>query len=219
MSRHLEHELEDLKKLIFSLGTQVEENVELALKSFEENLPSLVDQVFKNDSDIDQLEVKVEETCLKILALHQPVAVDLRFIIAVLKMTNDLERISSLASGIAKNSILFNKNKNNKNPLHLNPMSGMVTKIVHKCIDSLMNMDVEIAREVVQDDQNIDEMKKELKQSILDELQSDSSHAESLVALLTACNRLERIGDHAQNIAEDVIYLIDAEIIRHQDKG
>ena len=74
MSRHLEHELEDLKKLIFSLGTQVEENVELALKSFEENLPSLVDQVFKNDSDIDQLEVKVEETCLKILALHQPVA-------------------------------------------------------------------------------------------------------------------------------------------------
>ena len=114
MSRHLEHELEDLKKLIFSLGTQVEENVELALKSFEENLPSLVDQVFKNDSDIDQLEVKVEETCLKILALHQPVAVDLRFIIAVLKMTNDLERISSLASGIAKNSILFNKNKNNE---------------------------------------------------------------------------------------------------------
>ena len=219
MSRHLEHELEDLKKLIFSLGTQVEENVELALKSFEENLHSLVDQVFKNDSDIDQLEVKAEETCLKILALHQPVAVDLRFIIAVLKMTNDLERISSLASGIAKNSILFNKNKNNKNPLHLNPMSGMVTKFVHKCIDSLMNMDVEIAREVVQDDQNIDEMKKELKHNILNELQSDSSHAESLVALLTACNRLERIGDHAQNIAEDVIYLIDAEIIRHQDKG
>ena len=98
-------------------------------------------------------------------------------------------------------------------------MSGMVTKIVHKCIDSLMSMDVEIAREVVQDDQNIDEMKKKLKQSILDELQADSSHAESLVALLTACNRLERIGDHAQNIAEDVIYLIDAEIIRHQDKG
>ena len=220
MSRHLEHELEDLKKLIFSLGTQVEENVELALKSFEENLPSLVDQVFKNDSDIDQLEVKVEETCLKILALHQPVAVDLRFIIAVLKMTNDLERMSDLAAGVAKNAIIFNDRKEqNIASISLSPMSSLVTSIVRKSIDSLLQLDSDLAREVTQDDQVIDEMKREIKADIINAINQDPTKTESLVALLMASNRLERIGDHATNIAEDVIYMVEAEIVRHQDLG
>ena len=113
MSVHMKKELEKLKKLIFSLGTQVDENVEMAARAFDLGDTSIVEKVIQNDKNIDQLEVEVEEACLKALALYQPVAIDLRFIVAVLKMTNDLERMSDLAAGVAKTRsfIMIEKSK------------------------------------------------------------------------------------------------------------
>ena len=219
MSVHMKKELDKLKKLIFALGTQVDDNVELAAQAFDKGDNALVEKVIQSDKNVDQLEVEVEEACLKALALYQPVAIDLRFIVAVLKMTNDLERMSDLAAGVAKNAILYNKRKNTALSISLNPLSDLVTSIVRKCIDSLLQLDAELAREVTHDDQEIDSMKKDIKTKIQDAISKEPSETESLIALLMASNRLERIGDHATNIAEDVIYMVEAEIVRHQDLG
>lgn len=216
MAKHLEKELERLKKLIYTLGARVDESLELAVKSFQENDEELAKKVIEGDRLIDDLEVEVEEECLKALALYQPVAIDLRFIIAVMKMNSDLERIGDLAADIAKNGININKGTKPKIPLDLHQMAYLAKAIVRKSLDSLLNIDTYLAREVLKDDEEIDGMKAEMKAEIVDALTRDPEHAETLITLLAATNRLERIGDHACNIAEDVIYMVEADIVRHQ---
>ncbi len=216
MAKHLEKELERLKKLIYSLSARVDENLELAVKSFQENDVKLAQKVIDDDTLIDELEVEVEEECLKALALYQPVAIDLRFIIAVMKMTNDLERIGDLAADIAKNGIAINQAAKPKIPLDLHQMTYLVKSIVRKSLDALVNIDPYLAREVIKDDEEINSMKSEMKSEIVAALQREPEHAESLITLLAVTHRLERIGDHASNIAEDVIYMVEAEIVRHQ---
>jgi len=216
MAKHLEKELERLKKLIYTLGARVDESLELAVKSFQENDAELARKVIKGDGLIDDLEVEVEEECLKALALYQPVAIDLRFIIAVMKMNSDLERIGDLAADIAKNGISINKGTKPRIPLDLHQMTYLAKAIVRKSLDSLLNIDTYLAREVLKDDEEIDGMKAEMKAEIVDALTRDPEHAETLITLLAATNRLERIGDHACNIAEDVIYMVEADIVRHQ---
>ena len=216
MAKHLEKELERLKKLIYALSARVDESLELAVKSIQEKDVELALQVIENDRIIDELEVEVEEECLKTLALYQPVAIDLRFIIAVMKMNNDFERIGDLAADIAKNGMAINEASKPKIPLDLHQMSYLVKAIVRKSLDALINIDAYLAREVIKDDDEINAMKAEMKAEIVAALQREPEHAESLITLLAVTHRLERIGDHATNIAEDVIYMVEAEIVRHQ---
>lgn len=216
MAKHLEKELERLKKLIYSLSARVDESVDLAVKSFQENDTELAQKVIDNDTVIDDLEVEVEEECLKALALYQPVAIDLRFIIAVMKMNNDFERIGDLAADIAKNGIAIHEASKPKIPLDLHQMSYLVKAIVRKSLDALINIDPYLAREVIKDDDEINTMKADMKDEIVAALQREPEHAEALITLLAVTHRLERIGDHATNIAEDVIYMAEAEIVRHQ---
>jgi len=216
MAKHLEKELERLKKLIYSLSARVDENLELAVKSFQESDIELAEKVIRDDNRIDEMEVEVEEECLKALALYQPVAIDLRFIIAVMKMNSDLERIGDLAADIAKNGIAINQAKKPKVPLDLHQMTYLVKTIVRNSLDSLINIDAYLAREVIKQDDVINDMKGEMKAEIVSALQREPEHAESLITLLAITHRLERIGDHACNIAEDVIYMVEADIIRHQ---
>ena len=152
MAKHLEKELERLKKLIYTLSAQVDENLELAVKSIQENDVKLAQSVIKDDRNIDDLEIEVEEECLKALALYQPVAIDLRFIIAVMKMNSDLERIGDLAADIAKNGILISEAPKPRVPLDLHQMTYLVKTIVRKALDSLINIDTYLAREVIRDD-------------------------------------------------------------------
>ena len=216
MAKHLEKELERLKTLIYTLSARVDENLELAVKSFQENDEALAQKVINDDRNIDELEVEVEEECLKELDLSQHVAIDLRFIIAVMKMTNDLERIGDLAADIAKNGIAINQAAQPKIPLDLHQMTYLVKTIVRKSLDSLLNIDAYLAREAIKDDDEINAMKIEMKTEIVEALKREPEHAESLITLLAITHRLERIGDHASNIAEDVIYMVEAEIVRHQ---
>lgn len=217
MAKHLEKELERLKKLIYSLAARVDENLELAVKSFQESDLKLAQKVIDDDSLIDELEIEVEEECLKALALYQPVAIDLRFIIAVMKMTSDLERIGDLAADIAKNGMYINQASKPRVPLDLHQMSYLAKTIVRKSIDALINIDSYQAREVIKDDLEIDAMKAEMKDEIVEAIKRDPEHAASLMTLLAITHRLERIGDHASNIAEDVIYMVEADIVRHQN--
>ncbi|MDZ8120148.1 phosphate signaling complex protein PhoU [Pontiella agarivorans] len=216
MAKHLEKELERLKKLIYSLSARVDENLELSVKSFLENDLELAQQVIDTDRQIDELEIEVEEECLKALALYQPVAIDLRFIIAVMKMNNDLERIGDLAKDIAKNGMHINQTPKPKVPLDLHQMTYLAKTIVRKALDALINIDTYLAREVILDDDEINAMKQEMKLEIAEALKREPEHAESLMTLLAITHRLERIGDHACNIAEDVIYMVEADIVRHQ---
>lgn len=216
MAKHLEKELERVKKLIYTLSARVEESLELAVKSFQDNDAELAKKVIDGDHEIDDLEVEVEEECLKALALYQPVAIDLRFIVAVMKMNSDLERIGDLAADIAKNGIYINQAAKPKIPLDLYQMTYLAKAIVRKSLDSLLNIDAYLAREVLKDDEEINDMKTEMKVEIVEALKREPDHAETLITLLAMTNRLERIGDHACNLAEDVIYMVEADIVRHQ---
>ncbi|MEN8255958.1 MAG: phosphate signaling complex protein PhoU [Verrucomicrobiota bacterium] len=215
MAKHLEKELERLKKLIYSLSARVDESLELAVKSFQESDINMAQKVIENDRVIDEMEIEVEEECLKALALYQPVAIDLRFIVAVMKMNSDLERIGDLAADIAKNGIAVNEAAKPKIPLDLHQMTYLVKASVRKCLDALVNIDPYLAREVIKEDEEINAMKSEMKSEIVAALQREPEHAEMLMALLALTSRLERIGDHACNISEDVIYMVEAEIVRH----
>ena len=216
MAKHLEKELERLKKLIYGLCARVDENLELAVKSFQEADIELATKIMLDDQKIDEMEVEVEEECLKALALYQPVAIDLRFIIAVMKMNSDLERIGDLAADIAKNGIAINKAKKPKVPLDLHQMTYLVKSTVRKSLDALINIDTYLAREVIRQDEEINDMKAEMKAEIIEALKREPELAESLITMLSITHRLERIGDHACNIAEDVIYMVEADIVRHK---
>lgn len=216
MAKNLENELERLKKMIYTLGARVDESLELAVKSVLEKDIELAQRVIADDRVIDEMEVEVEEECLKVLALHQPVAIDLRFIVAVLKLNSDLERIGDLAADISKNGISIARLPPPKVPIDLHQMSYLVKAIVHKSLDALINIDAYLAREAIRDDHEINTMKAEMKAEIIAAIHREPTHAEALATLLVISNRLERIGDHATNIAEDVIYMVEAEIVRHQ---
>lgn len=216
MSVHMQHEMENLKKLILSLSTMVDEALGKAVKAVQSCDIALAEEVIAGDGAIDDMEVRVEEECLKILALYQPVAIDLRFIVAVLKMNSDLERIGDLAANIAQSAITVSRLPRPDRPFSLDAMCGKAKRIVKKSLDALIALDADLAREVLEDDDGIDEDRRLVKSLVLEELGSQPQYAEVMMAIYAVARRLERIGDHATNIAEDVIYMIEADIVRHQ---
>lgn len=214
MKKHLQRELEKLKKDILNLGTIVEERVRMAIKSLEMADGELAKQVIKNDYEIDELEVEVEENCLKILALHQPVAVDLRFLNAVIKINNDLERIGDEAVNIAKR---VKKNAKIDVDIHFEftQFAEKVAIMLKHSLDSLVNLDIDLAFKVIMLDDEVDEIHGNNYSLIEKEIKKQPEQARFLINLLMISRHLERIGDHATNIAEDVIYMIEGEIVRH----
>jgi phosphate transport system protein len=216
MSFHLAKELEVLKKMIFTLSALVDENVGMAVKAVQECDVDLAREVLARDRLVDDMEVEIEEECLKILALYQPVAIDLRFIVAVLKMNNDLERIGDLSTNIAKGAIKLSEAPRLDISLNLPLMCQKVKAILKKCLDSLVNMDADLAQEALHDDDEIDEIWRNTKVLVIRAMTEHPTYAGSLLHSYSVFRRLERIADHATNIAEDVIYMVRADIVRHQ---
>jgi phosphate transport system protein len=215
MSKHLEHEIERLKKMILSLSAVVEESVRKAVRSIESRNCALATEVLERDADIDQTEVDVEEECLKILALHQPVAVDLRFIVAVLKINNDLERIGDLSVNIAERTIFLCERALIPAPFDFDGMCLKTLEMLRGSLDALMQMDTARARAVLVADNEVDAINREMYAKICAALRCDPNPAEVLLSYLSAARQLERIADSSTNIAEDVIYLIEGTIVRH----
>jgi len=216
VSKHLEREIENLKKRILGLSATVEDNVYQAVQSLAERNSTLADEVIKSDLNIDQTEVAIEEECLKVLALHQPVAIDLRFIIAILKINSDLERMGDLAVNIAERAQFLATREKPNIPLDLPLMAEKTKAMMKKSLDSLMKQDAKLAYEVLAADDGIDAMNREMYARIQDAIRRKPEHLESLIHLLSCSRHLERIADHATNIAEDVIYMIDGVIVRHR---
>ncbi|MBN2565747.1 MAG: phosphate signaling complex protein PhoU [Candidatus Eisenbacteria bacterium] len=214
----LQREIGKLKKMIAVLGGRVEETVEKAVRSVHERDIALAAEVIDADPAIDQMEVNIEEECLKVLALHQPVAHDLRFIIAVLKVNNDLERIGDLAAGIAEQTEHLAATGPEEPPYDLLGMAAKVRAMLRDSLDALMNKDAEIAQQVREADDEVDAMDRLMYPETCAAIREKPQKMEGLIRLLRVSQNLERIADHATNIAEDVIYLAEGEIIRHRSK-
>ncbi len=215
LPKHLRREIEKLKKQILTLSAVVEENVYKAVRSLEERDVSLAEEVIACDSRIDQMEVDVEEECLKVLALYQPVAVDLRFIISILKINNDLERVGDLAVNIAERSCFLSTREKPEIPLDFPKMVEKTRTMLRKSLDALVNRDAKLAHEVLTADDEVDAINREMYVKIQEEIRESPDQLESLIHLLSCSRHLERIADHATNVAEDVIYMTEGEIVRH----
>lgn len=216
MTRHFHNEIEKLKKKILSLTAMVEENLQLAVKSISTRDTALADKVVEKDYIIDSFEVEVEEECLKILALHQPVAADLRYVVAALKINNDLERIGDLAVNIAKRTKLFMLYSGIEVPFDLDKMLKLTMEMVQGSIDALIDTNDKLADEVCEADNEMDQYHKDTYTILKEKIAEHPELTEYYITLLNVSRNLERIADHATNIAEDVIYLAKGEIIRHQ---
>jgi len=216
MPLHLQREIEGLKKEILSLGAMVELSVREATLAIETGDEVLARNVIEKDVKIDQKEVEVEESCLKVLALHQPVAIDLRFIIAVLKINNDLERVGDLAVNIAERAAFLATQPKVSVSLDFAGMANKAQLMLKESLDALVNMSADLAREVCASDDEIDTMNRQMYLIVQDGIRQHPEQLESLIHLLSASRHLERIADHATNIAEDVIYMIEGEIVRHK---
>ena len=216
MKIHLQREIEGLKKSLFHLSSMVEENLRTAIRAVEDGDSALAATVAGTDVEIDRLEVQVEEECLKILALHQPVAVDLRFLVAVLKMNNDLERIGDLAVNIAGGKACMNGDgmpEKFKQKLHA--MSETARTMFRDSLEALMDMDADRARAVLLADDEVDEKYAELVGMVHRELADHPRDAEQLVCWMLVAKNIERVADLATNIAEDTIYTVTGDIVRH----
>ena len=213
--KHFSRELEKIKKLLLSLGAMVEEQVRMATRAVETRDAELAQQIIKSDHDIDEMEVEIEEECLKVLALHQPVAVDLRFLIAVIKINNDLERIGDQAVNIAERVDVIAKRGLSDFFFDYSSMGEKAQKMLKMSLDALVNMDYNQAFEVVMMDDEVDLINKDAYDRIKQAMRDHPGKLGELINLLLISRHLERLADHATNIAEEVIYLIEGEIIRH----
>ena len=213
--KHFSRELEKIKKLILSLGTMVEERVRMATQAVENNDAALAQRIIKSDYEVDEMEVDIEEECLKVLALHQPVAVDLRFIIAVIKINNELERIGDQAVNIAERVGVTAKIEQMEMFFDYSAMGEKAQAMLKSSLDALVKMDYDQAFNVVLMDDEVDAIKELAYDRIKKAIGDHPDKIGYLINLLLISRHLERLADHATNIAEEVIYLIEGEIVRH----
>ena len=216
MSKHLERDLDTLQHDLIALATSVEEAIHKAIRALHERSAELADDVIAVEAQIDQDENHVEEECLKILALHQPVAVDLRMIAAALKINTDLERMGDLAEDIAERAIQLARPPHVPIPEKLQRMTELTTRMVRDSINAFTNMDTRQAQEVCRLDDEVDDLNRDIIEELIRTMQSDPALVAPGLSLFSATRHLERIADHATNIAEDVVYLVEGEIIRHR---
>ncbi|MCK6473920.1 MAG: phosphate signaling complex protein PhoU [Planctomycetes bacterium] len=216
MAKHLQRGLENLKKELLILGAMVEEATNRAITALIERRADLAQAVLERDDQIDEKEVAVEEDCLKILALNQPVAADLRFIITVLKVNNDLERMGDLAVNIAERAAYLATHEPISVPLDFTRMGDNVRVMVRESLDALVNRDAVLARKILDDDDAVDDANRQMYDVLQKLMHQEPAAIERAIHLLSASRHLERIADLATNIAEDVVFLVEGEVIRHR---
>ena len=215
MSKHLERDLESLEREILDQSSRVEEMIAKACQALIERRADIAHEVAAKELEINVREVKIEEECLKILALHQPVAVDLRRTATVLKINTELERIADLTVNIAERTISLAEHPEFEIPAKLERMFVRASDMVHDALDAFVDQDVEQAREVCRRDDEVDNFNREVIEYLLDTMRTRSDLVEAALHFFSVCRHVERIGDCATNIAEDVIYLVEGEIARH----
>jgi phosphate transport system protein len=218
VSKHLVRDMENLHTEILSLSAMVEEMIDKAMRALCERRYDLAGEVVEADEQIDQREVHIEDECLKMLALHQPVAIDLRRIATVMKVNNDLERIADLAVNIAERAQCLSDHAEFPIPLGLKRMVTLATHMVRSALNAFVNLDAHAAREILVLDEQVDQYNVEVIDRLQQAMRADPENVAPALHCFSAARHIERIADHATNIAEDVIYLVEGEIVRHMDE-
>ena len=216
MTKHIERQIDQLKEKILRVGTLVEEAFSKAITALINRDIALAQRVMASDEEIDRMEVEVEEECLKILALYQPVAADLRFVVAVLKINNDLERMGDLARNIAKRVAQLGNGPTVELPPEIRTMAMLAQDMVKQCLDAVVNADPTLARQVREEDDAVDEARQHIRRRILQGIKAHPEQLENLLRINSVSKHIERIADMATNVAEDVIYMVEGDIVRHR---
>ncbi|MBL6831049.1 MAG: phosphate signaling complex protein PhoU [Pirellulales bacterium] len=216
MTRHIERQIDQLKQKILFVGTLVEEAISKAITALINRDIALAQRVMTSDAEIDRMEVEVEEECLKILALYQPVAADLRFVVSALKINNDLERMGDLAKNIAKRVGQLARGQQIDLPPEIRTMAMQAQEMVKESLDAVVNGDTALARHVREQDDAVDEGRQRIRERVLRGITETPEIAESLMRINSVSKHIERLADMATNIAEDVIYMVEGEIVRHR---
>lgn len=217
MTKHLKTDLERLERHLLAIGARVEDAVRKSIAALETRRADLALEVMAGDPEIDAAEVELEEECLKVLALHQPVANDLRFVAACLKINNDLERIGDLAVNIAERSAALDRELPFAVPEDLRTMTETAAGMLRTSLDAFVRADATLARQVLAEDQEVDDAHRRIIGQMVESMKGSSEQVNDALLIVSSSKSLERIADHATNIAEDVVYMVEGEIIRHKD--
>ena len=216
MSKHLERDLDNLQHDLLALASSVEEAIHKATHALQDREPVLAREVIEGDNAIDEEENHIEEECLKMLALHQPVAIDLRRVVSALKINTELERMADLAEDIAERAVHLAHLPEVSVSAKLQRMTDVTTTMVRHSLDAFVNLDPRLARVVCRLDDEVDKFNHEIIEELIEVMQKSPELVEPGLSMFSAVRHLERIADHATNIAEDVVYLAEGEIIRHR---
>ncbi len=215
MERHFDEELGELKEKLLRMSSLVEKAIHLSIKALVDRNDELAQQIVKSDDTINMLEIEIDELCLKLLALHQPQAGDLRFITSIMKINNDLERMGDLAVNIAERSIELLRSPLLKPLIDIPRMAEIAQGMVKDSLDAFVNRDSKSAQSVCERDDKVDALNDQIFRELLTYVLQEPKAIERAVDLILVGRNLERIADHATNISEDVIYMVEGRTIKH----
>jgi phosphate transport system protein len=213
--RHFEEELAQLQQRLLKMGGMAEEQMCDAVKALERRDPALVDRTLNGDEPINALHIEIDDRCFKLLALHQPMAADLRAIVAAVKINTDLERVGDLAINIAEAAKRYLDHPPVKPLIDIPRMGDIAQRMLRDALDSFVRRDTSLAETVLSADDRLDALKTQIFRELLTFMLSDPGTIEPALDLILISRHLERIGDHATNIAEDVIFMVSARDVRH----
>ena len=215
MDTHFQKELAQLKENLLKMATLVEETIRMAIQALMERDSELIKKTMAKEDEINAMENAIDEMCLKLLALRQPMAVDLRFITSAMKIVTDLERMGDQAINIVERAVSLNQEPQLKPYIDIPRMAEIVQSMVKDVLDAFVNRDSKLARSVCERDDLVDGLNDQVHRELLTYMMSDPKTITRAVHLMIVSRCLERIADHATNIAEDVIFMVDALVIKH----
>jgi phosphate transport system protein len=213
--RHFQDELDQLKARLLEMGGLAEDRLRLAVRGLTERDLAIVDKVLAGDTAINQLHIEVDDRCFKLLALHQPMAVDLRMIVSAVKINTDLERVGDLAVNIAEAAARYLEHPPVKELIDIPRMADIAQEMLRDALDAFVRRDTDLAQQVLNEDDRLDSLKTQIFRELLTYMLQDPHTIEPALDLILMSRHLERIGDHATNVAEDVIFIVSARDVRH----
>lgn len=213
--RHFQEELEQLKTRLLEMGGLAEENVRLAVQGLVEPDRAVIDRVLSGDEPVNRLHVEIDGRCFRLLALFQPMAADLRTIVAAVKINTDLERVGDLAVNIAQAASRYSAHAPVKKLIDIPLMAEIAQNMLRDALDAFVRHDLELAQHVLDEDDRLDALKTQIFRELLTYMLQDPTKIEPALDLILVSRHLERIGDHATNVAEDVIFIVSARDVRH----
>jgi len=217
VQRNFDEELTSLRGLLANMGTLAESMIRQSAKLFQKSDPNVFEQILHDEDDVNRLHMEIDNACMRLFVLRQPAAVDLRLLASMLKMSGELERIGDQSVNLMKRAKLIEKYPTIEMPIDLTPMYDVITRMVNDCLDAFSRQDVALAKSVLELEHSADDLRHEMEGELARAGEQRGSDVQFYIQLTLIVYHLERIGDHATNIAEDVIFIVEGQDVRHHN--